>query len=92
VNMGSVLDYYLIIHATTIRSSLYGTVSEIPPISAGLERGTANFSTGHLLPLTRPDYLHESSLYYGLSGEPIGPQAENGRPPVIQKAIATIIY
>jgi hypothetical protein len=58
MNEVPVLDYSLTVHARTIKSGLYDTVHESPPISADLGRGTANFPAGHLLPLNRPDYLH----------------------------------
>jgi hypothetical protein len=69
MSAGVVLDDSLIVHTAAIRSGLDDTVRENPHISADLGRGTSDFSTGHFLPLNQPDYLHEYSPCYDLSGE-----------------------
>jgi hypothetical protein len=69
MNASPVFGYSLPVHATAIRSGLYDTVRESPHISADFGQGMSNFSAGHFLPFNRPDYRHEYSPYYGLSGQ-----------------------
>jgi hypothetical protein len=69
VNVDLVLNYSLTWRITMIRSGLSESARESASISADLERGTATFSAGHLLPFNQPDYLHAYYPYHGLSGD-----------------------